>query len=70
MSKHPDPKGTALVAPRRGFALLEIHKLQISNHKYQTIFNSAVVAKRLLWRSRLNEIRNSKPCFVLIGFGH
>ncbi len=28
-----------MAAPQGGFALSEIHKLQISNHKYQTIFN-------------------------------
>jgi len=37
--KDPGPKGQALFYHQRGFALLEVQKLQISNHKYQTISN-------------------------------
>jgi hypothetical protein len=38
-SKNPGPNNQALFYPQRGFALLEVQKLQISNHKYQTISN-------------------------------
>jgi len=54
INKESGAQGPGFDYYQRGFALLEAQKLQISNHKYQTISND----------------RNSKKCFVLKGFGH
>jgi len=45
-------------------------KHQITNKSQIAIFNSAVVAKRLLWRSRLTKTFQDETLFGFSNFGH